>query len=246
MLAVVRVGRIGLDLADGLVPLVDVDRQLVTEVALAVLLGPGGVEVLLAALGRHRTLLDQFPLASAVVLLRFRHQGRVDDLTAACDETLLEQLRRDTLEQRHRPRLADPVLEGPHRGAAQQGGRVRQAIEALVAHAVQQLVFHLLIGQVVQALQHQDSHHRLGRVRRTSSLRAHRARHHPINLGRQRHKVDVRLDLDQRIAQRVGLLAVVFVSEQVGLDGAKRFHRYKLQQDSGRCNFTKDRRVEVF
>ena len=48
MLAVVRAGRVGLDLADDLVLLVDIDRQLVAEVALATLLRPGGVDVLLA------------------------------------------------------------------------------------------------------------------------------------------------------------------------------------------------------
>lgn len=117
-------------------------------------------------------------------------------------------------------------------------GRVRQSAEALVAHPVEQLVLHLLVGQVVQTLEHQDPHHRLGRVRRTPALRAHRARRNLIHLGRQRRKVDVRLDLGQRVAQRVDLLAVVFVSEQVGLDGATRFHRCRLR-GSGRRNFTK-------
>ena len=87
VLAVVRARRVGLDLADDLVFCVDVDGELVAEVALAVLLGPGGVEVLLAPLrglpaGRHGTLLDQGFLAAAVVLLGRRHQGRVDDLGA--------------------------------------------------------------------------------------------------------------------------------------------------------------------
>ena len=49
VLAVVGARRVGLDLADDFVLLVDVDGQLVAEVALAVLLGPGGVEVLLPA-----------------------------------------------------------------------------------------------------------------------------------------------------------------------------------------------------
>src|SRR5574340_912982 len=96
VLAVVRARRVGLDPADDLVLLVDVDRELVAEVALPVLLRPGRVDVLLAPLrrlpvGRHRTLLDQFLLASTVVLLGCGYQGGVDDLTAARDETLLEQ-----------------------------------------------------------------------------------------------------------------------------------------------------------
>ena len=49
------------------------------------------------------------------------------------------------------------------RGAVRDVGRVRQSAEALVAHPVEQLVLHLLVGQVVQTLEHQDPHHRLGR-----------------------------------------------------------------------------------
>src|SRR5690606_1528027 len=193
VLAVVRTCRVGLDSANDLVFLVDVDRELVAEVTLAVLLRPGRVDVLLAPLrrlpdGGHRTLLDQRLLASAVVLLGGGYQGGVDDLTATRDETLPEQLRRDTVKERLRARFTDPVLEGPYRGAVRDVGRVRQSAEALVAHPVEQLVLHLLVGQVVQTLQHQDPHHRLGRVRRTPALRAHRARRNLIHLGRQRRK----------------------------------------------------------
>ena len=251
VLAVVRAGRVGLERADEFVLLVDVDRQLVAEVALAVFLRPGGVGVLLPALGRlpvgrHRALVDQRLLPSAVVLLGGRHQGGVDDLPATRDEAPFEQLRRDALEERLRAKLTDPVLEGPHRGAVRNIGCVREPAEAFVAHAVEQLVLHLLVRQVVQALEHQDPNHRLRRVRRTAALRADRARCDPIDLGGQRRKVDVQLDVGQRVAQRVELLAVVFVSEQVSLDSATRFHRCRQQQDSGRCNFTKSGRDEVF
>jgi len=51
MLAVVRAGRVGLDPADDLV-LLGIDRQLVAEVALAVLLRPGGIDILLAPFRR--------------------------------------------------------------------------------------------------------------------------------------------------------------------------------------------------
>ena len=251
VLAVVRARRVGLDLADDLVLRVDVDGELVAEVALAVFLGPGGVEVLLAPLGglpagRHRALLNQRFLAPAVVLLGRRHQGRVNDLTTAGDEALFEQLRRDTVEQRLCAGFADAVLEGPHRGAVGNVRCVRQPAEALVAHAIEQLVLHLLVRQVVQPLQDQDAHHRLGRVRRAATLGADRPGRDAIDLGRQRHEVDVGLDLDQRIAQGIDLLAVMFVCEQVGLDGAARFHRSRLGADSERCNFIKSGRVEVF
>ena len=52
VLAVVHGGGVGLDPADDLVLLVDIDRQLVAEVALAVPLRPGRVGVLLAPLRR--------------------------------------------------------------------------------------------------------------------------------------------------------------------------------------------------
>jgi len=210
VLAVVRARRVGLVLADALVLLVDVDRELVVEVALAVLLGPARIDILLAPIcrlpvGRHRPLVNQLLLATTVVPLGGRHQGRVDDLVTAHDEALLELLRRDAIEEGLRAGFTDPILEGPHRRAVRDIG-VRLAAEALVAHPVEQLVLHLFVGQVVQALQHQDPHHRLGRVRRTSALRTHRARRNLSHLGRQRRKVDVRLDVGQRIAQRVDVL----------------------------------------
>ena len=78
VLTVVRAGGVGLDLADELVLLVDVDRQLIAEVALAVLLRPGCVDVFLTPLGRlpvrrQRALVEQLLLAPAVVLFRRRH-----------------------------------------------------------------------------------------------------------------------------------------------------------------------------
>ena len=55
----------------------------------------------------------------------------------------------------------------------------------------------------------------------------------------------MRLDLSERIIERVDLLAVVFVSEQVGLDGATRFHWVGLRPGSGHRNFTKGQDREV-
>ncbi len=251
VLAVVGAGRVGLDLADDLVLLVDVDGELVAEVALAVLLGPGGVDVLLAPLGglpagRHRALLDQVLLAPAGVLRGRRHQGRVDDLTAARDEAFLEQLRRDAIEQRLRAGFADAILEGPHGGAIGDVRRIGQPAEALVAHAIKQLVLHLLVRQGVQPLQDQDAHHRLGRIRRAAALRADRPGRDAIDLGCQGREVDIRLDLGKRIAQGVDLLAVVIKGEQVSLDGATGFHRCRRETDSERGNFTKAGRGEVF
>lgn len=71
--AVVRTGRISLDLADHLGHPVDVHRQLGAEVALAVPLRPGRIQSLLPPLvrlpvGRHRVLPDQFLVSPAGVL----------------------------------------------------------------------------------------------------------------------------------------------------------------------------------
>lgn len=229
VLAVVRGGRVGLDLADELVFLVDVDGHLVAEEALAVLLGPGRVDVLLVQLdglpaGWHRALIDKSLLSRAGVLLRGWHQGGVDDLAAAGNEAFLELLCRDAIEQRLGTCFADMVLEGPDGGAIGDVRRAIQPAEALEAHPVEQLVLHLLVREVVEPLQDEDAHHRLGRVWRPATLRADRPRRDAMNLDRQRHEVDVRLDLGQRIAQGVDLLVVIRVGKQVALDGATGFN----------------------
>ncbi len=74
------------------------------------------------------------------MLRQGRHQSGVDDLATAGDEAFFEQLRRDTIEQRLSTRFADPVLEGPDRGAIGDIRCALQSAEALVAHPVEQLV----------------------------------------------------------------------------------------------------------
>lgn len=81
-------GGADLGLADQLAAPIDVGGELASEMGLAVLLRPGGVQVLLAALGGlpadgHGVLLDQ-PLLLLGVLLDRRGGGAgVDDLPAA-------------------------------------------------------------------------------------------------------------------------------------------------------------------
>lgn len=197
--------------------------------------------------GRHEAGIAPLSItsfiASAVVLLRRRHQRGVDDLAAACDEALLQQLRGHAIEQRLRASFADSVLEGPDRGAVRNIDRLAQTAKALVAHSVEQL--DLLIRQVVQPLQHQNPHHRFGRKRRPTSLCTHRPRGNPIDFRRQRRKVNVRRDLDQRIAETVNLQAVMLRCEHVVLNGTALFHRIQGQQSSGRRNFTKSGRAEA-
>lgn len=86
--AVMLAGCARFDLADELVAHIHADAQLVVVVALAVLFGMGGVQVLLSALGRAPVLRDPArielgPLVLGEVLNGRADQGGVDDLPAA-------------------------------------------------------------------------------------------------------------------------------------------------------------------
>lgn len=62
-----------------------------------------------------------------------------------------------------------------------------EELRKLIALPVQQLVLHLLIGQVEQALKYQNAHHGLGGKRWPATLWTHRARNNSVNLRRQSH-----------------------------------------------------------
>lgn len=113
VLAVVGAGRSGPESADDLVLRVDVDREFVAKVALAVFPRPGCVSILLAALGRlQRPARSVRSLGSRVALRGRRYQRGIDDLPTARNETALEQLCRYAVKERPRPRCTDAVLEG--------------------------------------------------------------------------------------------------------------------------------------
>lgn len=99
----------------------------------------------------------------------------VNNLTAPGNESVLEQLRCQRVEQRFGSRLTNSVLKGPHRRPIGDRNRACQPTEALVAHAIEQLILHLFVREVVQTLQHQNAHHRLSRIRRSTALQANRA-----------------------------------------------------------------------
>lgn len=141
-----------------------------------------------------------------VVLLARGHKRHANDLADACDKTLIEQLRRYVAEQRFLTDLAYAVPEGPHRRSVWTVRSAGQTTEALVAHTVEQLAFHLLIRPIVQALEYHDAHQRLGRVRWSTAPCAQRTRRNLIDLCRQYRKVVVQLDLGERIAERVDFL----------------------------------------
>lgn len=85
----------------------------------------------LAVVGAGRIGHD---LAEELVLPVDVHRQLIDDLAAACEEALLEQLRRDASEDRLGTDFADPALEGPHRRPIRNVGCLGQTAEVFVAH----------------------------------------------------------------------------------------------------------------
>lgn len=81
-----------------------------------------------------------------------------------------------------------------------------QAAETLVAHAIEQLIHHLLVRPIIELLQFQYPHHRFGRKRRSAALLADWSRCAPIDIRHQGCNVDVLLDLGEWLAQAVDRL----------------------------------------
>lgn len=82
---VVRRGSVGLDPSDQLVTLADVDRKLVSKVALAALLRAGRAPFRQLKISPKLSLLDWLFLPAYVVLIGGRNYRGVDDLTDAHD-----------------------------------------------------------------------------------------------------------------------------------------------------------------
>ncbi len=132
---------------------------------------------------------------------------------------LAQQLSRHGIEQGLSTRTAYPVLKGPDGGAIGYVAHLAQPTESLVGHAVEQLEFHLLIGQVVQPFGHQDANHGLGGKRRSSTQWGFGSRGDSVNLGRQCRELNVGLDARQGITQAFNLSLMRFVSKQIMLEG---------------------------
>lgn len=62
------------------------------------------------------------------------------------------------------PLHAQPLAQAPDGVTVRHVHRVLQLAKALVARAIEQLVLHLLVQEVLQALKDQDAHHHLGEV----------------------------------------------------------------------------------
>jgi hypothetical protein len=221
---VVLAGGADLDFADQLVAAVGAGGELVAEMGLAVLLGPGGVHVLLAALGGlpvggHGALPDQFLLLRPVVLDRRGDEGGVDDLPAAGKVALLGELLADGVKDGlGSAGGGEPLAEGPDRGAVGYLAAAAQPGETLEAQPVQQLVFHLLVAEAVKLLQHQHPHHQFGRERRPAAPAPARARGGAVDRGGQGVEVNVLFHQLQHVAELVQLGFALLGGKQAFFD----------------------------
>ena len=141
MLAVMGAGSVGLKLADALVWLVKIDAKLVAVTALAMLGGPAGIVVFLAALGStpggwQGIVLEPIFVVLAEALFRGQNQGGINDLTASNHEPSFQQLPLDPVEQGLGTGLADAVGEDPDGCAIGDDGLIAQS-KALLAHPIQ-------------------------------------------------------------------------------------------------------------
>nr|CAB76428.1 hypothetical protein [Azotobacter vinelandii] len=162
--------------ADQLVPAIHADRQLVAEVRLAVLLRPARLDILLPALGgrpfdRHSLLLHHGLLIGRVVLDGRANDAGIDDLPFASPEAVCLQL---TLHLGKDPMLDvglyQALAKDPNRVAVRHSAGVFQPGKTLETHTVEQLKLHLLVGQVEQLLEYQQSRHLLRWIRRPAAL----------------------------------------------------------------------------
>ncbi|MBP8140992.1 MAG: hypothetical protein KAY02_03470 [Acidovorax sp.] len=115
---------------------------------------------------------------------------------------------------------AQTLLVVPEGVAVGNVGTVSEQAKALVAHAVQQLVLHLLVAEVVEVLEDQNAHHHLGGVWRAPALGSVTSGQQFIDDLRQVGEVNVPGNDLQRITQRFDLVLACCIGKEVKLDGA--------------------------
>lgn len=114
---------------------VDASVQLVAKMILAVLFGPLGIDIRVRALvrfpaQRHRAVLDRLGFLSLVALNRSLHQRGIDDLTAARQIPLQQQLLLDLLEYLIvYASLRQTIPEQPYRLSVWEAAALRQIQE---------------------------------------------------------------------------------------------------------------------
>jgi hypothetical protein len=145
---------------------VDVDLVLLAEVALAALLRPAHLYILLLALGlapvlRDLALFDTVVLLAAVALDRKRDNGAIDDLPLLGVVALRGQILAEAVEQGlNQAQLLEPLAKPPRGGSIGDLVLDSQTEEVRTGEPVADLVRHLIVGQVVERLQDQRIEHK--------------------------------------------------------------------------------------
>jgi hypothetical protein len=211
------------DFAHEFVSLVDAGVKLVAEVVLAMLLRPLGIDVFLRAFVRlpgdgHRAFFDRLRLFALVALNRCLDKRRIDDLAAACQIAVRQQLLLHLVEQLGaKARLGQAVAEEPDRLGIGDRAALGQAEKLQEAAAVQQLILECVVGQVVELLQDQYLGHQNRGIRRPSALGTRWARQGGIDFVGKRRKVDMLAQADEWIAQLRTSVATFFFGKQARL-----------------------------
>lgn len=149
---IVLAGGADLDLANELVALVGISRELIAEVGLAVLPGPAGVDVLLAPLrglpvGRHRVLSYDGLFVLVDRLPGRLRDARVNHLATTRHIAVDRQLAIDRVKNALAgASLNQAFFEGPDRGPVGNLAAVAQSDKTLETEAVEQLELHLLVA----------------------------------------------------------------------------------------------------
>lgn len=141
----------------------------------------------------------------ADVLTWCRHQRGIDGLPATGDIAIALQPGIHALQRCCSTLNNDALGKAPDGVAVGDVHGVLQQAKALVTHAVKQLVLHLLVREVVQALQDQHAHHHFGGVGRPSALAGVGPCEKTIHQRSQFCEVDVLGDDLQRVAHLVDL-----------------------------------------
>jgi hypothetical protein len=167
-LAAVMHRRVGHRIAsDQLVRPIHVHVVLVTEEALAMLLGPTRVFIFLAVLRRFPlplrrriAALDGLVLLARIALLRHRHNARIHDLPAARDVALRVEMLVKLIKQRlDQPDPRQLLAEQPQRRAVRNAILRPKTDKSRERRTIPNLIFNLLVRQIVQRLQHQHPEH---------------------------------------------------------------------------------------
>ena len=160
-----------------LVALVDACVKLVAEVALVMLLCPLGVDVFLGTLVHlpgnwHGAFLDYVGFLALVALHRCLYQRSVNDLAAARQIAMRQQLLLHLVEQLGaQARLCQTIAEEPNRLGIGDRAALGEAEKLQETATVQQLIRERVVSQIVELLQNQGVLR--NQVQHLSAVRCH-------------------------------------------------------------------------